>query len=269
MLKIALTGSTGLVGSRIIQLLSNDFQFIPLSHKEFDIINKTQVSSVLSDLEYDIFLHLAAFTNVDGAETSKDIAYKINADGTKNIFDAVSLKNKKFIYISTDFVFDGKNPSYNEDSIPNPISVYGASKFEGEKIVKDKAMIVRISYPYRLDDFVGKKDFVKTIKDLLIQEKIIKMVTDSLITPTFTDDIAYGLKHLLNNYSPEIYHLVGAESLSPYDAGNRIARKYGLNEELIQPIEYDQYFSTKAKRPKYSKITSKKNNFRSMSTFLS
>jgi len=268
MLKIALTGATGLVGSRIVQLLNNDFQFIPLSHAEFDIINKFQVDSVITNLDFDIFLHLAAFTNVDKAEETKDIAFQINGKGTENIFEAVKTKGKKFVYVSTDFVFDGKNPPYDENNIPNPISVYGSSKYEGEKIVKDKAMIIRISYPYRKDESLGKKDFVRTIRDLLTQEKTIKMVEDSLITPTCIDDIAFGLKHLLNNYSPEIFHLVGRQSLSPYEAGKIIARKFNLNEELIQSITYDEYFAGKAQRPKLSKIISRKNNFYPMSPFL-
>ncbi len=267
-MRIALTGSTGLVGSRILELLNKDFEFIPLSHKEFDIINQTQVNSVIANCNFDLFLHLAAFTNVDTAENSKNLAFGINTKGTQNIFDAVIAKNKKFVYISTDFVFDGKNPPFDENSKPNPISVYGASKYEGEKIVKDKAMIVRISYPYRKDDFLGKKDFVRIIRDLLSQEKTLKMVTDSLITPTCIDDIAYGLKYLFNNYSPEVFHLVGAQSLSPFEAGKIIARRFNLDEELIQSASYDEYFSAKAKRPKYSEMITKKNNFYKMKGFL-
>jgi dTDP-4-dehydrorhamnose reductase len=266
MLKIALTGSTGLIGSRIVELLNNEFEFIPLLQSQVNITNKEQISKAITNIDYDIFLHLAGYTNVDCAEQEKDLAYKINVEGTRNVFESVINKNKKFIYISTDFVFDGKTPPYFEDNQPNPVSYYGLSKYEGEKFVKDRAMIVRLSYPYRFL-FEAKKDFVRGIKLLLEQKKTLAMVTDSLMTPTFIDDIAYGLKYLFNNYSPEVYHLVGANSLSPYDAGILIAKTFNLDSSLIQPTTYEKYFTNKAPRPQYSDMKTKKNNFYKMKTF--
>ncbi len=264
--KVALTGGNGLIGSRIIELLGKDFQFIPLNHQQLDITDKQQSSDVLTKVDFDLFLHLAAYTNVDGAETNKELAYRINVEGTRNVFEPAVAKNKKFIYISTDFVFDGKKPPYFEDSQPTPICEYGKSKYEGEKIIGNKAMIVRISYPYRAH-FEKKKDFVRSIRSMLEQGKTLKMVKDSLMTPTFIDDIAFALKHLMNNYSPEIYHVVGGNSLSPYEAGRLIAKTFSLNESLIQPTTYEEYFQGKAYRPRNSEIKSKKNNFYPMKTF--
>ncbi len=266
MLKIALTGASSLVGSRIVELLSGDFQFIPLSQAQMDITNLNQVKSAIKEIDFDIFLHLAAYTDVDGAEKNKEIAYKINVEGTNNLFQEVYKKKKKFIYISTDFVFDGTTPPYDEESQPYPISCYGQTKYEGEKIVKGKSMIVRFSYPYRAK-FEKKKDFVRTLKSLLEQGRTLSMVTDSLITPTFIDDIAYALKYLFQNFSPEIYHIVGGDSLSPYDAGKLIAKTFNFDENLILPISYKEYFKDRAKRPQYSQITSKKNSFYKMKTF--
>lgn len=263
MMKIALTGASGLVGSRIIELLGKDFTFIPLRSTELDITDREQVMKKLGSLEFDLFLHLAAYTNVDGAEKEPAEAMKINRDGTQNILDAIIANQRKLIYISTDFVFDGQNPPYYEDSPPNPLSVYGATKYEGEKIVRDAAMIVRISYPYR-QEFGAKKDFVRTIKYLLEEKKRLTMVTDSLMTPTFIDDIAFGLKHLITHYTPETYHLTGAEAMSPFDAGIMIAKTYGLDETLINPVSYEEYFKGKAKRPQLSDIRSKKNTFHPM-----
>lgn len=266
MLKVAITGSTGLVGSRIIELLSNNFTFLPLRHTDIDITNKNAVSEKLKSLDFDIFLHFAAYTNVDGAETNREEAYKINVDGTKNIAQVVASQNKKLIYISTDFVFDGTNPPYFEDSKPNPISYYGETKYLGEQALNGNAMIVRLSYPYR-KEFEQKKDFVRTIKSLLEQQKEIAMVEDSLFVPTFIDDIAYSLSHLINNYFPEIYHIVGENSLSPFEAGKLIAKNWNLDEHLIKPVSYTEYFNGKAQRPKLSDIQSKKNTFQTMKTF--
>lgn len=263
MLKIAITGSTGLVGSRIVELLEDDFQFIPLTQSHVDITNLSHLFNVLDRLEYDYFLHLAAYTNVDGAEKDKMAAFNINRDGTRNLFNAVHRKNKKLIYISTDFVFDGENPPYFEDCAPRPISTYGASKYEGEKIIGNDAMIVRISYPYR-KTFEAKKDFVRTVKSLLQQKKPLTMVNDSLIVPTFIDDIAMSLRFLIRNYSKDIYHIVGSHALSPFDAGRTIAKTYGLDEKLITPISYNEYFRGKALRPRMSDIRSNKNTFHKM-----
>jgi len=266
MLKIAITGGDGLVGSRIIELLNNDFEFIPLPSSLMDITNKNQVNQVLKDTNFDFLLHLAAYTNVAKAEEEKDLVYKINVEGTKNVFEAVSFKKKKFIYISTDFVFNGKNPPYDEGSKESPAGFYGQTKFEGEKIVKNQAMIVRIAYPYRAT-FDKKRDFFRNLKTLLEEKKLLKMITNSLMTPTFIDDIAYALKYLINNFSAEIFHIVGSKALSPYEVALLIAKKYNLPISLIKTTTYEEYIKLKPGLPQYNDIHSIKNNFYSMSDF--
>jgi dTDP-4-dehydrorhamnose reductase len=270
MLKIALTGADGLVGSRIVELLSKDFQFIPLPQSQLDITDLNAVKSYFKNIDFDIFLHLAAYTNVAAAETNREICFKVNRDGTKNVFNEVTAKGKKFIYISTDFVFDGLNPPYIEESLPNPASVYAQSKYEGEKIVNPpaggKAMIIRIAYPYRAS-FKAKKDFLRTLKNNLEQKKTLTMITDSLMTPTFIDDIAFGLKFLFNNFSPEIFHLVGSKSLSPFEAANLVADTFDLDKSLIGKTTYDEYVKGKARLPKFAVIKSRKNNFWRMKGF--
>ena len=250
MLKIAITGSTGLIGSRFIELLNKDFTIIPLTHDLIDITDSEQVSTQLKSIEFDLLLHLAAFTNVDAAEKEWITAQDINTNGTENLFNYCQTFNKKFIYISTDFVFDGKNSPYDEMSEPNPISNYGKSKYDGEKIVKNRAMIVRLSYPYGHPNEV-KADFVQTIKHLLENKVPISMINDSIITPTFIDDIIYGLNYLISNYSNNIFHLVGNNSLSPFAAGQLIAQTFNLDAALIKPTTYKDYFLHKAQRPQY------------------
>jgi len=265
-MKIAITGSTGLVGSRVIELLKNDFEFIPLLSKDLDLTNSVAVNKYLADLNFDLLLHLAAYTNVDQAEIEKDLAYKLNVLSTANLLEITKQKNKKFIYVSTDFVFDGKTPPFTEESVPNPLGAYGQTKYEGEKIVAKNAMIVRLSYPYK-KWLTGKKDFVNRIIELLKNRQTLKMVTDSLFTPTFIDDFAYGLKYLITNYQPEIFHLVGKNSLSPYEAGKQIAKNFGFDESLIQPTTFAEFFKNKAARPKNGTIISLKNNFQQMLSF--
>ncbi len=259
-IKVAITGSTGLVGSRIIELLEDKFEFIQLKQPEFDITNKEKVRAILKDLNYDVFLHLAAYTNVDGAEKNKDLAWKVNVEGTKNVFEPVAEKKKNFIYISTDFVFDGKNPPYWEDSPTNPLGIYAKTKWEGEKIVKNNGMIVRISYPYRTS-FPQKKDFVRAIKERLEKGLEVYAIKDTLITPTFIDDIAFALEYLIQNFSPEIFHIVGSKAYTAYEAVLTIADAFKLNKNLVKPISFEKFFKDRAPRPQYSDIRSKKNDF--------
>lgn len=266
-MNIAITGSTGLVGSRICELLNHDFHFIPITHQSLDITDEKQVRERLSRENYDIFLHLAAYTNVDGAETERAQAHAINVTGTQNLFRATQEKNKKFIYFSTDFVFDGRNPPYTETSNPHPIGYYGQSKWEGEQVLNKEATIIRISYPYSPALRV-KPDFVQRIKTLLEQGHELQMITDSSMTPTHIDDIAEALKHILPNPLPEIYHIVGTQTLSPFESGQMIAKHYGLSADLIKPTTYEEYMKNRAQRPRYSEITSINNTFHTMRGFV-
>lgn len=266
MIKVAITGSTGLVGTRIVELLQDKFTFIHILQEEVDLTNRQGLWKHLKELDFDIVLHLAAYTNVDQAEKQRELAYAINVEGTRNIFEYVNELNKKIIYVSTDFVFDGKQPPYYEDGTPNPEGYYGQTKLEGEKIIDSRGMIIRIAYPYR-NYYELKPDFVRKIKNLLIEKKTLNMITDSLITPTFVDDIAYSLDYLFQNYSPEIFHIVGADSLSPYEAGKFIANNFNLDQSLILPTTFEEYSKNKALRTQYSEIKSKKNHFYKMKTF--
>jgi dTDP-4-dehydrorhamnose reductase len=266
MIKVVITGANGLVGSRIISLLNNTFQIFPLLHSDCDITQADSVAKYLSNLNPDILLHLASYTAVDRAEIEKETAFAVNVLGTKNLFNVAKSKNIKFIYISTDFVFDGTKPPYFENSIPNPISTYAKTKYEAEKIIGKEGMIVRISYPYRTE-FLKKKDFFRVILDLLKNKKTVEMVKDSIMTPTFIDDIAEALGFLINNFSNEIFHIVGSSSHSPYEIGLIIADIFRFNSKQIVPISYSSYFKNKAKRPQFMEIKSNKNNFYKMKTF--
>ncbi|MFO0703273.1 MAG: NAD(P)-dependent oxidoreductase [Patescibacteria group bacterium] len=260
---IAITGASGLIGTRILEILGIQYIFIPIPQGEVDITDKTTIEKFLEGKHFDYLLHLAAYTNVDGAEKDRKLCEDINVLGTQNIFDVCKAKRAKFIHISTDFVFDGRKiddkvPSFDEYTTPNPVSFYGKTKYDAEKIVEKDAMIIRLSYPYR-KDFEIKKDFVRTIKSLLESGKEVKMIDDSLITPTYIDDLANALGFLIENYSKEVFHLVGSDSMSPYEAGIRIAKHYKLDDKLIKPVSYDEYFKNKAQRPQYAKIVVTKN----------
>jgi dTDP-4-dehydrorhamnose reductase len=266
MKKVVITGGSGLVGARVQELLAKDMDWIPLSHKDCDITQREQVQTFFNDTVFDTVLHMAAYTHVDKAEEERELAHKINVTGTQNVFDAVSDQGKQIIYISTDFVFSGTDGPYFEDSQVDPVGYYGQSKYEGEQVLDRNAMIVRISYPYGPSP-AEKKGFAGVLQSLLAQGRELKMVTDSLFTPTYIDDIAFSFKYLINNFSPGVFHIAGSECLSPYDAGIAIAEECGYNTNLIQETSYEAYFSGKAKRPQYSDFRSRKNPFHRMRSF--
>lgn len=257
-MKILGTGLNGLVGSRIVELLSDKYQFENISRSTgVDIQDRESISEKIKASDAQIVLHLAAKTDVDSCEKDKVLgqngeAWKINVDGTKNIVEACSQLGKKIIYISTDFVFDGENcpaDGYSEDNLANPVNWYGQTKYEGEKNVQNlKApwIIARIAYPYRAD-FV-KSDFLRAILKRLQDKKTVVAIADSVFTPTFIDDIAFALDALIRNNSQGIFHVVGNQSLSPYDAALLIAEVFGFNKDLITETTRKEFFKDRAQR---------------------
>ena len=257
-MKILGTGLTGLVGSRIAELLK-DYDFENLSRATgFDIVDRNSVLDKITNSDARIVLHLAAKTDVDECEKDKSLgengeAWKINVLGTQNVVDACSASNKKLIYISTDFVFDGESPpagGYTEEDIPNPINWYAKTKYEGEQIVEGAKcpwIIVRISYPYRSN--FTKLDFARAILKRLQLGKPVAGVTDHLFTPTFIDDIAFAIDGLIKNDENGIFHVVGSQSLSPYDAAILIAKELNLDQSKISKTTRAEFFGNRSPRP--------------------
>lgn len=252
-------GLNGLIGQRIVELLSDSFEFINLSRSNGVDISDPASLTQIKKYKANFVLHLAAKTDVEACEDDKDLgedgdAWKINVDGSQNVAEICRELGKKMIYISTDFVFDGEieeGKHYFETDIPKPINWYAETKFEGEKRVEESGadyMITRIAYPYRAG-FEGKLDFVRAIKNRLEEKLEVRAVTDHIFCPTFIDDIAYGIKKLIETDEKGIYHIVGSQELSPYEAATSIAKVFNLDSGLISKTTREDFFKDKAKRP--------------------
>jgi dTDP-4-dehydrorhamnose reductase len=261
-MKIIGTGLSGLVGTRIIDLLSPDFLFENLSLETgVDITDVSVLKNKINQSDAQWVFHFAAKTDVDGCETDKPLgkkgtAWVINTEATKNIAEICQKTNKHLLYISTDMVFDGNKDSYNEEDIPNPLSWYGKTKHEGEKYVQELqslGLIIRIANPYRTRG-PGKLDFVHKILDRLISHQPISAPDDQIFTPTFIDDVAKAIKFLVINNKFGIYHVVGSDSLSPFNAAKIIAQVYGQDEKNITPTKLYEYFLHKAPRPLHASL---------------
>jgi dTDP-4-dehydrorhamnose reductase len=253
MSKIIGTGLSGLVGSRIVELLKDKFEFVDFSlDSGVDLLNKESLTQAFEkNLDADVVLHMAAFTDTNAAWLQKGdktgICYRLNVDGTQNIIDLCLKHNKYLIYISTDFVFDGtKTTAYTEEDQPNPIEWYGETKYLGEKLILDQkvnAAIVRITYPYRAN-FEAKPDIIHKVLAKLQNGETVKMFSDQICTYTLIDDIAYGLEYFFNQKTNGIYHLVGSSSHSPYEMSKLVAKTFGFDKNLIETSSLDEFIKS-------------------------
>ncbi len=249
-IKVIGTGLSGLVGSRIVELLGDKYQLIDFSLASgIDILNDSLLEKVF-DKHQDAkaVLHLAAFTDTNAAHEQrgdkKGLCYRLNVMGTKNIINQCQKHGQYLIHFSTDFVFSGKKDGvYTEKDQPDPIDWYGQTKYEAEKAVLASglpAAIARIAFPYRAQ-FAPKQDLVRRIIAGLEDNSLYPMFSDQIITPTFIDDIAQDVNHFLSANNKGIFHLVGSESLSPYQLAQKIAQKFNFDTRLVKKGSLEDY----------------------------
>jgi dTDP-4-dehydrorhamnose reductase len=261
------TGASGLLGNKIVELAKNDYTVIPL-HKtkplhsnslKLDITKAIEVLNLFSKLKPDAVFHTASETNVDKCETEKEHAWKINVEGTRNIAIACTKANAKLFYTSTDYVFDGEKGNYEERDEPNPINNYGFTKLEGEKQViqhcKNYA-ILRTSVLYGWHPW--KQNFATWTINQLKQNKEITVIEDHYNTPTLADNLAEITIEALQKDLQGIYHVSGSERISRYEFAKQIAKIFNLDQNLIKPIKMSQLTAWIAKRPKDSSLNTDK-----------
>lgn len=258
--KIIGLGLNGLVGSRVTELLKDEYDFVALSRSTGVNITEAQSLTTLKDYpDAKFVLQFAAKADVDACEKDKNLgeegeAWKINVEGTKNVAEICRELGKKIVYISTDFVFDGEKEQgdfYTESDMPNPINWYSKTKYEGEKRVEESGapyIILRLAFPYRAE-FEPKKDFVRAIIDTLKNGNEIKGVKDQIFCPTLIDDIALALDVLIKNDATGIYHAVGSEALTPFEAAIKISEIFDLDKNLIKETTREEFFRDRARRP--------------------
>lgn len=250
------TGLSGLVGSRVVELLHDKYDFTDLSLTTgVDITSTDQVIESIERSPAKTILHMAAKTDVDDCEDEKILGeesatWMVNVIGTQNIVEAAKRFGKRIIYISTDFVFDGTKEYYKEEDQPNPVNWYGYTKYEGEVKVVNSGVsfcVVRLAYPYRAY-FPQKPDFVRKIMEKAKKGEKIIAPTDHIFTPTFIDDIAFALDVLLDKKLEGTFHLIGSQSLTPYEAANYIVKMFGLKSNIEATVRA-AYFKDRAFRP--------------------
>ena len=261
MVKVLVTGGRGQL-AKCIKMASKRRADLNISFEDsslFDITNSSQMRVYLSkNKDFEFLINCAAYTNVDLAEKNKDKAYQVNSEGAEKLAKLCKEFNIKLVHISTDFVFDGSNTRpYKETDVPNPSSVYGASKLQGEKNIMERLssyFIIRTSWMY--SEFGS--NFVKTILRLADTQKEIKVVSDQIGSPTNAHDLADFLLEIIsiNSTNYGTYHFSNTGETSWYGFAKEVFRICNVSADL-RPISSSAYASL-ANRPKYSVLDTKK-----------
>lgn len=248
-MKILVTGASGQLGREIIKQMGSDHQLIIPTLEQLDIVNYAQVKAVFEQVKPAAVIHCAAYTNVDGAESNPDEAFKVNVIGTQNLAAQCLQHYARMVYISTDYVFDGQSSKdYREYDQTNPINMYGKTKLLGEKMVQQligRHYIIRTAWLYG-----DGHNFVQTMLNLASERAAVQVVNDQVGSPTFTQDLTTVIKKLLVTDSYGTYHASCKGSCSWYDLASKIFELAGTKIQ-VEPVSTDQ-FSRPAKRPRRS-----------------
>ena len=264
------TGASGQLGFDVIKELNKRgiYDILALSSSDLDITDRRLTKKIIEEYAPEVIFHCAAYTNVDKAEDDKEMAMKVNAEGTKNITDAARLVNAKLIYVSTDYVFDGKKDGvYEVNDKVNPQNVYGLSKALGEKIVSsyEKSFIVRTSWVFGING----KNFVKTMLKLAENHSQLNVVSDQIGSPTYTVDLAKLLVDMSQTDKYGIYHANNEGFTSWADFAEYIFKSNNLDVK-VNHVTTKEYGQSKAQRPENSRLSKKcliENGFNTLPTW--
>ena len=254
-MKILVTGAKGMLGSDLVALLLEKKHEVLAFDRELDITDKSSIEKIVS-MKPEVIINCAAYTNVDLAETEKELCYKLNVVGVENLVEAANSCKASLVQFSTDYVFDGTKEAYDESDPQKPINYYGETKAIGEKFIlanAKKYYIVRTSWLF------GKngKNFVETMKKLASEKGSVTVVNDQFGRPTFTKDLSLGILSLIEKKPLfGIYHLTNSGSCSWFDFAKKIISLSKLNSKVLHCTTNE--FPRPAKRPKFSVLNNNK-----------
>lgn len=264
-MKVLITGGRGQLGSQLYKILDSGAcelgnisdaykgaQVTAVGSEQLDITCLNDVRIFLNEFKPDIVINAAAYTNVDGCEENYELAFKVNALGSRNLAIVCEEINARLVHVSTDYVFTGNGYiPYKEYDIPSPISVYGKTKLMGEEYIKSfcsRYFIVRTAWLYGYNG----KNFVKTIIKAAKEKGHLDVVDDQRGNPTNAEDLAYHISKLALTEEYGIYHCTGTGECSWYDFACKIVEYSGIDCS-VEPMKSDK-LKREAKRPSYSSL---------------
>ena len=258
-MRVAVIGSTGQLGSDLVQVLTEaaSHEIIPLPHSQVDITQRPMVMETIGRGRFDAVVNCAAFTRVEDCEDCPGDALRVNAQGAFEVARACAAANALCVHISTDYVFSGdKGTSYGENDAPAPINVYGAAKLAGEFLVRQAAqkwLILRISSVFGKNGSRGKGgNFLETILAKAGSGASVKVVNDIWMSPTYTLDAARIIEALIRIGASGLVHASNSGRCTWFEFASEAIRKTGLPVR-VDPVSAASY-PTKARRPQDSSL---------------
>jgi len=268
-MRILVTGASGLLGSKLVEILLRKGYAVYAGYNEnkpkaglpvkLDVSNEGDVERAFEISRPEVVVHAAALTNVDACELNKELAWSINVVGTRNIVKLSKKYSAFLIYISTDYVFKGDEGMYSESDPTEPVNYYGYTKLKGEEEVRllEEHCIARTSVIYGSIPAAGKVNFALWVVDKLRKGEKVRALTDQWNSPTLNVNLAEMVVEIAERRLLGTFHLAGATRISRYDFARLIARKFNLDERLIQPIASNE-ISWIAQRPRDSSLNVEK-----------
>ena len=250
-MKILITGANGQLGRELQNQLKGQ-EFLAVDVNEMDILNQKQVFEVIGSYKPDAVIHCAAYTQVDAAEEKMDLAWRINVIGAQNVAMACRSVNASMVYISTDYVFDGKlGRFYTEFDAVNPLGVYGKSKYAGEVLARqanERLYVLRTAWLY------GEgPNFVRTMLKLGQERDELQVVNDQYGCPTSTVDLAEAVLRIIGTGRYGTYHVVGSGVTTWHGFARKVFELSGNTRVRVMPVTTEQ-FVRPALRPAYSPL---------------
>ncbi len=266
-MRILITGSNGLLGQKLVSALRGDASIDllatsrgsdrtpdPLRSKygAMDITVQAEVDAVFDAFKPDVVIHTAAMTNVDACELDPAACKLQNVTATGYLVRAAERHDCHFVLLSTDFIFDGLNGPYREEDQPAPLSIYGHSKLDAERIVIDSRLsqwaIARTIIVYGIAEGLSRSNVVLWAKGALEKGQPINVVDDQWRMPTLAEDLADGCIRIASQGATGVYHLSGPDGMSILELVNRVGTFFGLDTSVVSPVKSDT-LAQPAKRP--------------------
>jgi dTDP-4-dehydrorhamnose reductase len=266
MKRILITGSNGLLGQKLVELLIGNDQVaviatargknrLPFTQgyefRPMDVTNAEQVLAVINETSPDVIINTAAMTNVDQCETEKEACWQQNVKAVEYLAEACQHTDTFLLHLSTDFIFDGADGPYDETAEANPVSFYGWSKWAAEKVLLHSTIrwsIARTVLVYGIAHDMSRSNIILWVKSSLESGKNINVVTDQWRTPTLAEDLAKGCALIAEKEAEGIFNISGKDFLTPYEMAIKTADYFQLDKSLIAEADGSTFKQT-AKRP--------------------
>lgn len=257
-MKYLITGANGQLATEFKKNLDNNssIEVLALAREKLDISDLKSLEDVITSFKPTIIINCAAYNNVDGAENETDKAFKINSEGPKNLANLANKIGALIVHYSTDYVFDGtKDDYYTEEDEPNPLSIYGKSKLEGERAIMSETenyLIFRVSWVFG----EGRQNFLCKLTEWAKRNKVIKIVSDQVSIPTYTEDIVKVTRRAIDKGLRGLFHLTNSGYASRYEVARFFIEITG-KDNLVLPVS-STHFPVLAQRPYFSAMSNKK-----------